>query len=259
MKYRPGALVTKPKRVLVWFFAIVCVVGIYASFYGNATFWIVSARWLAHKSPLLYEVPTQLKDISRSQVSGDALSHFGYSFNTPLGEVDNGRVKTFPGVVILPFRSGPVISIRRMPADSFVQEVLKSGGSANNTKSLFGAETMSSDYLFTKAMLEASPSRVSLRSSEKDCLATSMLLLYKGTSTPTDSGLYFASVGDMKGFQYGSPERGRRVIVDLFAQDHGLEFIFFPSKNGPALQQADINAVIQSLHREAIADATAGN
>jgi len=112
---------------------------------------------------------------------------------------------------------------------------------------LYGAEALSSDYGFTKLMLETTPSQVRLSSSKQQCVSKAMLLLYKGISTPTASKLFLAHSGELKGFQYGDPTHGKIVIVDLWAPDHGIEFLFFPAKDGPPLAQADINEVVQSL------------
>lgn len=78
-------------------------------------------------------------------------------------------------------------------------------------------------------------------------MAKTMLLLYKSVATPTDSGLFFVESGNLKGFQYGVPRRSKTVIVDLFGENQGLEIMFFPTKNGLALTQQDINRVIQTL------------
>jgi hypothetical protein len=81
-----------------------------------------------------------------------------------------------------------------------------------------------------------------------------MLLLLKATAAPEQSAIYSIQNTDFKGFQWGDPSAGPRYIVaDLFADDAGLEIIFFgPGKGQPlGISQADINRVLQTVHKTA--------
>lgn len=87
---------TRKKRILTWVAGVAVALGIYIWFFGDATFWMISTRWMAHKSPILKEVPTELTDHSQSTAIGEPLSYLGYSFSTPWGEVDTSKAKEFP-------------------------------------------------------------------------------------------------------------------------------------------------------------------
>lgn len=49
-----------------------------------------------------------------------------------------------------------------------------------------------------------------------------------------DSGLFSVRAAGLEGFRYGNPEKApNRVGDDLYAQDGGVEFIFFKTRTAP--------------------------
>jgi len=64
------------------------------------------------------------------------------------------------------------------------------------------------------------------------------------------SGIFLDSTRDFKGFQFENPQsRPSRITVELFSNDGGIDVIFMQKAGAPAISQAEINRVIQSIHR----------
>jgi hypothetical protein len=81
-----------------------------------------------------------------------------------------------------------------------------------------------------------------------------MLLVVKGimVSQGGESGIFRIRTKDFQGFQYGDPQqRPKSVDVQIFADDGGFAFLFVQQEKGPvpAVTQAEINRVIQSLRK----------
>lgn len=81
-----------------------------------------------------------------------------------------------------------------------------------------------------------------------------MMIVMKAICMPSaaDSGLYSVRSKEFKGFQYGDPQkRPNRIVVDLLADDGGIEFIVSQKTDGtaPIVTQAEINRMIQSVRR----------
>ena len=79
-----------------------------------------------------------------------------------------------------------------------------------------------------------------------------MLVLKAMATPPADSGIFAIHADEFDGFQYQDPHaRPKSVLMDLFAEDRGLEFIFLSSHKDASspISQADINRIVRTIHR----------
>jgi hypothetical protein len=118
---------------------------------------------------------------------------------------------------------------------------------------VYGEEAVRSDYDFKKAILSATPDRVSLHNSKTQAFQLGMRLLLKTAIVPHPPGTEFFLLKNDKfrGFQYGRAEDHLNDLeVELYSPDIRLE-IHFNRDTGSAapVTQAEINRVVQSLHK----------
>ena len=119
----------------------------------------------------------------------------------------------------------------------------------------FGPDATRSDYDFTRKLYEFTPEKMNrwaIRPSVH--YRETMLLTIKSTSLlwSADSGIFNIHNQDYKGFQQGSTQaRPNGIVVDLYSDDDGIEFIFnqkdYQDREG--VSQAEINRVVQSVHK----------
>ncbi len=79
-----------------------------------------------------------------------------------------------------------------------------------------------------------------------------MLVLKAMATPPADSGIFAIHNDEFAGFQYQDPHANpKSVLLDLFAEDRGLEFQFFLNYHGasPHVSQADINRIVRTVHK----------
>ncbi len=208
------------------------------------------------KNPAMWKVPARLPDVAISIASGMKLSYFGWEFEVPWKDLDPGKTKPIgePPMEwqVITFRSGRQIVFIRRPAN-YWSKVLFRPSDAYTEKAykrwLFGADA-SSDYAFTRAMLEATPDQLGLFTFRGERLT--LLLLFKSidiAAHDAQSGIFMIDTSDFKGFQYGNPEsRQPRIDAVLYSDKGCVEFWFRsrPPDKAP-ISQADINRVIQTV------------
>ena len=240
-------------RRILWTLGIVVVVSfVYAWFFGFQTMMILETRWIARKSPIVRETPRALPDTSISPAHGTKLSYFGYDFEVPWDDLDLAQSKTQSNPVVLRFRSGRSLMFSSSPPRHFVDAVSKEMGQLDGFRGIYGDAPLQSDYAFWSMILAATPDQVNLFSSRKEIVGNSMLLVMKGVALPQRSGIFRVQTQGFKGFQWGDPKADpTHVVADLFADDCGLEFVFFgkTKKNPESISQAEINRVLQTVHK----------
>ncbi len=206
------------------------------------------------------ETPSELSESLISPAKAN-ISYFGYEFGVPWGDVDEPATKVYRNRVVIAFKSGLRLMFVTGPPKEFVKTVLSSGKiDANAFRQIYGS-AMESDYDLTRLMLESTPQKITLLGSRKDVLGQAMMLTIKAIAVPESSGLYSLRTTEFKGFQYGEPlNTPRRIVVDLFADDGSLEFVFFRQDPGTpktvapvdrpvTLSQSEINAVVQTVRK----------
>lgn len=248
------------KRVLIWSGLIVVVVAAYLWFFGAQTASALTVRYVFRKQPNVAKTPVPLTDLSISSVPHRTASYFGYEFELPADDVDEAKDKTFGTVCISYFRSGNAFWFSTSPPKNFVNEVTKTGNlSPQELQQLYGEDALESDYAFHKKMLELTPSEITPFISRRQAISGQMLLIIKAATMPdAASGIFSIRTGDFKGFQFENPQmRPSRITVELFSNDGGIHVIFTQKAGAPAISQAEINRVIQSIHKAALQTASA--
>jgi hypothetical protein len=150
------------------------------------------------------------------------------------------------------------VSATTVPAKEFVNTVATSWFrvSPQEFESKLGYEATRSDYEFLKRLYAFTPSNMSLWAfSPAVHYRDSTFLRIKYTSLlpwAADSGIFYVGNQDYEGFQQGNPgARPAGMIVDLYADNGGVEFIFNQQRyrKPTGISQPEINRVIQSLHK----------
>jgi hypothetical protein len=122
-------------------------------------------------------------------------------------------------------------------------------------KSVFGQDTMQSDYSFIKALYEFTPAQMHHWSSSQRARARDQwLLIIKSLALlkSAESGIFILQNQGNQGFQEGNPLTRQDVIaVHLFSENGSAEIIFFQKdyKNSTGITQPEINRIVQSLHK----------
>jgi hypothetical protein len=242
---------SRRNRFMLIFGGIAFVVFAYVWFLGVATMFALEARYVGWKTPVVKSTPRDLPDLTVSSEPGQKLSYFGYEFEVPW-EIDEAKTKLIGRMQLVAFRSGNALLFSRMAPKEFVNTFLKTD--PQGFRKLYGEDALASDYSLHRLILEATPAKVGLLTPRREAVGGAMLLLFKGimVSQGGESGIFRVRTKDFQGFQYGDPQqRPKSVDVELFADNGGFAFLFTQQAKGPvpAITQAEINGVIQSLRR----------
>lgn len=176
----------------------------------------------------------------------------------PWADIDEEKTRVFGGnKAIITFRSGNVLSLWSGPPHEFMNGLLEQGKIDKDTfRKIYGDESLKSGYKFQRLILETTPDEITLLSPRKKAVSQGVLLMVKVPGDP-NSGIFMVRGKEYKGFQYGHPQSPpKQLSVELFPEDGHLDLIFGQKKNGPTLiSQADINPVVQSIHKVSLAAA----
>jgi len=232
---------------LAGFFVLVLT---YVWIFGRATYFVWMEKNHAAKSPRLAIIPVPLSDTSISSAPGKTVSYFGYQFEAP-SEVKELRVAN--SIALVGSGSGQWVVGFFNPATSrgFVSTGRDELGPLfGEVARIYGEDNVKSDYDLVRAILNASPSQLSLIFPRiKEVRAATFMMLKETEILGGETGLYSFEIGHLRGFQLGDPARTKNVHVKAFdAENHKFEFLF-GGKPGPdlGLAQADINRVLQTL------------
>ena len=241
------------KQVLISFGIVIGVCAIYLTFFGTQTFLVLEAHRAARKLPFVKLIPIDLTDLSVSQEPGIKLSYFGYEFEVPWTDIDQEKIKIIGGnKVIIPFRSGNVLMVWSGPPHELINGLFEQGKIDRDAlRKVYGDEALHSDYNFQRLILEATPDKITLFSTSKTVASQALLLMVKAMSVPGDpnSGIFTVQGKEFKGFQYGRPQT-KHLNVELFPEGGHLDLFFDQKTNGPTvISQADINRVLQTIHK----------
>jgi hypothetical protein len=244
-------------RVATTVIFLVIAAGIYTWYFGFATVAIMEARYTAKQVPIIRRVPVRLADLGLTQSTGRKIGFCGYEFDVPWSDLNDSKTKSSSAKRVMYFDSGLVLAVTCGPAQTFVNTFLSEGKIApEDFRQVFGDDALQSDYALTRLMLETTPNKITLRTGHKDAMATLAMLIVKSIATPpAESGMFLVRTSEFDGFQYENPAlRPKRVLVNLFSPDQSLEFIFLLNYEGasPHISQADINRVIQTVHKAGV-------
>lgn len=244
---------TKRARILSFLGVLLAICVLYLWFFGFTTGLACEARYIGWKTPEVYAIPTSLSDLGVSQAPGLKLTYFGYEFEAPWSDLDEGRTKQIGRMRVIAFRSGRSILFSTSAPKEFVSSFASTfGNRLENVTNLYGPDSVQSDYSLHSLILDATPRNVGIFSPRKEAVGTAMLLVVKGVMMPRggESGIFRIGSSNFQGFQFGDPStRPKSLTVQLYSEEGGVGFVFSQQQTGPPITQAEINRVIQSVHR----------
>ncbi len=223
--------------------------------FGVTALFVFEARYVGWKFPAVYRAPTEIADSSISPSPGRTLSYFGYEFEVPWDDLNEGKMKQVGKAQLIAFRSGNVLLFSRMPPKEFVRTFLSSTkADPENVQKLWGADALESDYSLHRLILDITPGQLTLLNPRESAVRGAMLLLFKGITMPRggESGIFRVRTERFQGFQFGDPQsRPKSLSVEMFSDDVGLSFVFAQREDGvaPAITQAEINRVLRTARK----------
>ena len=247
------------RRILITAFVALAVVFVGLNWLAP----VALSFYAAKKAPAVASVvPTDLKDKSISKAPGQKLSYFGYEFEVPWSDLDETQTRVYPKdnpdktKVELRFRSGLRLAIRTTPPGEWAKVLPTTFKvSAQDLESVFGRETMKSDYSFAKALYEFTPDNMNYWTvSESASNREELLLTVKSIALrkSAETGIFSIQNERYKGFQEGNPRvRQGEIVVDLYSDEGGVEMVFFQEdyRNFAGVTQPEINRIVQSLRK----------
>lgn len=245
---------SKWQRRLCWLGAFVVLGGAYLWYFGVQTFFALNARSMGRKDPIVNSVPVDLQDLSISNAQGEKLSYLGADFEIPWDDLDHQKSQVKGRCVVLAFRSGMAMTVCINPPNEFIQEMTKDKISYPQLfKVLYGPDVLHSDYTLYKSIYETTPRQITLLTPSNRAAGLSMIIIIKAIIPPTDDWAIFnVHSQEFKGFQLGDPvRRPQKMCVQLVSDDLEFEISFFQNPKGPRppITQAEINRIIQSVHK----------
>jgi hypothetical protein len=245
---------SKSTRLLVWI-GIAVTLGAYVWTFGSQTVLTLIARYKCRDIPAAGKTPVALPDLSVSSVRHKTVAYFGYEFELPWDDVDEqkSRMAETVHVHVTAFHSGNALWFSTFPARDFVKNVVEMTKlTPEQFRQVYGEEAFESDLGFVRTMLQVTPRDMSPFMSKKQAGASTVLLLIKVLAvSEADSGIFAIRTPDFQGFQFGNPQsRPSRIREDLYANDGGIEFIFFRGRGmAPNVSQAELNRTLQSVRK----------
>jgi hypothetical protein len=244
----------KWKRRLCWLGAFVVVGGVYVWLFGIQTFFALNARRMGRQVPIVNSVPVDLQDLTISAAKGEKLFYLGAEFEIPWDDLDHQKTRVNGHWVFLTFRSGLAMIVCVNPPDEFIKMMAKDKmPDPQLFQVLYGPDALHSDYSVYKAMFEATPRQITLLTPSNRAVGLSVIILLKAIMPPTtDWAIFNVHSQEFKGFQLGDPvRRPQKMCVKLISDDLELEINFMQNPKGPRppITQAELNRIIQSVHK----------
>jgi hypothetical protein len=246
--------VRKRSRVLVFVGSVILVVAL--SFpWGGA---VALSIWTAWKAPPIARLaPSDLRDLSISPAIGGKLSYFGYEFEVPWSGVKN-EASAGPSSILLTYRSGLQLSATALGPNEAINHFAFAGVPVppNFFQAQFGPDATGSDYELVNSLYYFTPAKMHHWSLSRSVHMRECLLIAIKSSfllpPAANSGIFRIHNNDFRGFQQGDPQaRPAGIVVNLYSNGGDFQFIFSQKEynNPEGVSQAEINRVIQSLHK----------
>ena len=241
------------KRILIVFGILVVLGSVYAWFYGAQTMFVLEARYLGWKNPVLNMTPQELTEPWLARQALGRVSYFGYEFETPWTDVDEQNLPVKGNSVSIHFKSGNQLFFSVSPARELVNTVLSTANEEGIFPQILGEDALQSDYNLTRRVLDATPGQIKLSSTRRDAVGTLASLTFKATVIrPADSGIFSYRVKGFRCIQFGKPEARPRIFyVQMYSDDRTLTFGFtqVPGTKAAPLSQADVDSIVRSVRK----------
>lgn len=216
--------------------------------------------------PVLALTPQPSPGVKPNSAVGTKLSDAGFTFEVPWDDLDTQRTKYVGQITVFAFRSGRAVSFYPPSPthEDLLSAVEKNFGDRKGTlRQLFGPETVKTNYIFQKTMLELTPARMKPWMDTREAYRTSLLLTIKAVSSVGgETGIFNIEADGWKGFQFDDPtKKPKKITLELYdSRDRHIEIIFGPGKGADAaISQADINRVLWTLASVDTVSSNAGN
>jgi len=242
------------KRILYLLVGSVAVIGIYLWFLRVTTGYALEARSIGWRIQVVKKTPVLLTDLSVSSTGGTKFSFARYDFDLPWDDLDPSKTKIVGKMQVIVFRSGKTMLVSHSHPRDFVRVVLHSGFDRDAFEAIYGPDPLHSDYAMYETVLRATPAQVTPFLPKSEAAGRLMMLNIKAIAVPSspDTDVLAIRSPYLKGFQYGDPRKAPpRIVLDLFADDGGLEFNISRPNNtsAPAITQPDLNRIIQTARK----------
>lgn len=223
----------------VWFVYVVAM---------NWMFWHF-AREVGQAHQNLRVVPTPVRDNTIEELKGQRVEKFGLSFQVPWNETE--RETNGSSVAVLTSKDAGLILFD--PAAELDGAKVMRGKTMQELRimtNVFGSQTLSSNYEFMAAAVQATPSDVRWWAWRAQNIRSLTLLTYKSLDLRDGTAIHEIHRGSMRGFQFGDPSTPPyQVNLELFDESdrHYKIWISSRNKSAPCITQAQINGLIASF------------
>jgi hypothetical protein len=241
------------RRVALWAIALLPIALIvFACLFGVQGFFLWKVKQLEKSNPVVWVVPQALGNTVLAKQAGLKLSIYGYEFEVPWADIDNDKTRSKGSLTIYYFRSGPFLMFMDPEKVVNAKKILLADDEKRRfVMQVWGEKTLESNYTLTKAVVETSPTQISIFAPRAKVLGLSILLMFKPiTAMGGETGIFTFDTPTIRGFQMGDPDkRPKYISVRAFDMgDHQL-YLTFGIQNGASGQitQAEINRVLQTL------------
>ncbi len=237
-------------RLAAALLALLVAAGVILWLFGFA----LEARYWGWRMPVLRQTPVPVRDPSVTESAGRKIAFCGCAYEFPWSDVNDAKTKSGVNSTILFFDSGLVVISKCEPPREFVDGVLSSFKvKAASFRQAYGDSVMDSDYALWTRLLQTTPDSMTVDTSQRQQGAIMALLVLKAMAMPpADSGIFAIHAHEFNGFQYRDPQaKPKSVLMNLYADDRGLEFQFFLNYNGASVHvsQADLNRIVRTIHK----------
>jgi len=212
------------------------------------------AHQMGRDYPGLSVVPQPLAETDTAVLRGLRVDHFGYSLQVPWDELSSSR--DLQGVSYKFFKSGTALTIFDPAGEADTRTVMGAILAKNglNPNGLYGGDKTRSNYDFLMESTCTIPGQVGLFQSRLSNARGLTFLTLKLTNSPRNGeAFYEVQQGEVRGLQFGDPSIAPfNVRLEVFdANDTHYKIWLSAGKDskGAVLTQAEVNAVLRSIHR----------
>jgi hypothetical protein len=203
------------------------------------------ARSLFRQQPALERTPSPIRDKSVAPLPGFQVELFGLAVQTPWNR--SGTIQLASNLATIPFPEQHVAMMLFKPSSNDFERRMF----AQATRERDDAGGIS-NYKLVAAEMFATPDDVKWWRGIKRNEAQSFLLEMKALRIADLTEIYSIDFGNFKGFQVGNPSMPPyRILLDLVdVNDRYYQIRIGPTdRHGPIISQAQINAVVASIHQ----------
>jgi hypothetical protein len=206
--------------------------------------WLM-VRHVAQEHPDTTLAVSQLPLKNIDVPDGVQIAFHGFSFQVPWKDVE--MQSSGQSYLLMVFGNGTRILIQDPPSVIFHAKLLRSDPQFIRS---FGTDTLRSDYDLMAAEMAANPDQAAWWKTPRQNANCLFLLGEKGMDLHGATVAYAVNLGEVRGFQAGSPSVAPyEIYLDLFdsADRHYQIWIRTRQNSASVLSQAEVNGMVASL------------